>query len=113
MGSSNRGCGGEAHRKAQIYSYRNRGCGAKRTAKVHASASPFHSISSVIAATESTDGYTGTTPVQIAELMGLPSITFAKSIEIAAAQGELTILYQTESTTIYAWPADTQGADDE
>jgi len=33
-------------------------------------------------ATESTDGYTGTLPVQVAELLGLPSVTFAKSIAI-------------------------------
>ena len=36
----------------------------------------------VLAATESSDGYTGTTPVQLAELLGLPSITFAKSVTI-------------------------------
>ena len=34
----------------------------------------------VLAATESTDGYTGTTPVQVAALLGLPSITFAKKV---------------------------------
>ena len=33
-------------------------------------------------ATESTDGYTGTLPVQVAELMGLPSVTFAKAIAV-------------------------------
>jgi electron transfer flavoprotein beta subunit len=37
----------------------------------------------VITATESTDGYTGTLPAQIAELLGWPSLTFAKHIEIA------------------------------
>ncbi len=36
----------------------------------------------VITATESSDGYTGTVPEQVAELLGLPSITFAKSIEV-------------------------------
>jgi electron transfer flavoprotein beta subunit len=35
-----------------------------------------------LAATESSDGYTGTTPVQLAELLGLPSITFAKAVTI-------------------------------
>jgi electron transfer flavoprotein beta subunit len=35
----------------------------------------------VITATESTDGYTGTVPEQIAELLGWPSVTFAKHIE--------------------------------
>ena len=37
----------------------------------------------VIAGTESTDGYTGTVPEQIAELLGRPSITFAKHVEIS------------------------------
>ena len=36
----------------------------------------------VVMATESTDGYTGTLPVQVAELMGLPSVTFAKAISV-------------------------------
>ena len=36
----------------------------------------------VIAGTESSDGYTGTVPEQIAEVLGLPSVTFAKSIAI-------------------------------
>ena len=39
----------------------------------------------VLAATESSDGYTGTVPEQIAELLGLPSVTFAKHIEIDGA----------------------------
>jgi electron transfer flavoprotein beta subunit len=39
----------------------------------------------VIAATESTDGYTGTVPEQIAELLGWPSVTFAKHIEVDGA----------------------------
>ena len=37
----------------------------------------------ILAATESTDGYTGTVPEQIAELLGLPSVTFAKHVEVA------------------------------
>jgi electron transfer flavoprotein beta subunit len=36
----------------------------------------------VIAATESTDGYTGTVPEQIAEVLGLPSVTFAKKVKV-------------------------------
>ena len=36
----------------------------------------------IIAATESSDGYTGTVPEQIAALLGLPSITFAKEIHL-------------------------------
>jgi electron transfer flavoprotein beta subunit len=36
----------------------------------------------VLTATESSDGYTGTVPEQLAELLGLPSVTFAKSIAV-------------------------------
>jgi len=36
----------------------------------------------IIAGTESSDGYTGTVPEQIAEVLGLPSITFAKKVRI-------------------------------
>jgi electron transfer flavoprotein beta subunit len=36
----------------------------------------------VIAGTESSDGYTGTVPEQIAEVLGLPSVTFAKTIAV-------------------------------
>jgi electron transfer flavoprotein beta subunit len=49
----------------------------------------------VLAATESTDGYTGTTPAQIAELLGWPSLTFAKHVEIG--DGKVTIQRQTEA----------------
>ena len=36
----------------------------------------------VVAAVESTDGYTGTLPITVAELLGLPSVTFATSIDV-------------------------------
>jgi len=36
----------------------------------------------IIAATESSDGYTGTVPEQMAEVLGLPSVTFAKKVSI-------------------------------
>jgi len=49
----------------------------------------------VLAATESSDGYTGTTPVQVAELLGLPSITFAKSVKIDGSS--VKVERQTES----------------
>jgi electron transfer flavoprotein beta subunit len=49
----------------------------------------------VITATESTDGYTGTVPAQVAELLGWPSLTFAKHIEIA--DGTAKIQRQTEA----------------
>ena len=58
-----------------------KGSDALSTAKVLAAAIKRAEPDLVIAATESTDGYTGTLPVQVAELLGLPSVTFAKHIE--------------------------------
>jgi electron transfer flavoprotein beta subunit len=58
-----------------------KGSDALSTAKVLAAAIKRVEPDLVIAATESTDGYTGTLPVQVAELLGLPSVTFAKQIE--------------------------------
>ena len=58
------------------------GSDALSTAKVLAAAIQRAGVDLVIGATESTDGYTGTTPVQVAELLGLPSVTFAKHIEV-------------------------------
>ncbi len=58
------------------------GSDALATAKVLAKALQRVGADLVLAATESTDGYTGTVPVQVAELLGLPSITFAKRVRI-------------------------------
>ena len=49
----------------------------------------------ILTATESTDGYTGTVPEQIAELLGLPSVTFAKHVEVAG--GTVKVQRQTEA----------------
>jgi len=66
------------------------------TAKVLAKAiERVGDIDLVLTATESTDGYTGTIPGQVAELLGWPSLTFAKHIEIA--DGKATIQRQTEA----------------
>jgi electron transfer flavoprotein beta subunit len=48
----------------------------------------------VIAATESSDGYTGTVPEQMAEILGLPSVTFAKHVVVDG--GSLKVNRQTE-----------------
>ncbi|MGI8792689.1 MAG: electron transfer flavoprotein subunit beta/FixA family protein, partial [Acidimicrobiales bacterium] len=72
-----------------------KGADALTTAKVLAAAIKRNEFDLVLAATESTDGYTGTTPVQIAEILGLPSITFAKHIEIA--DGTVKVRRQTEA----------------
>jgi electron transfer flavoprotein beta subunit len=72
-----------------------RGTDALGTAKVLAAVIKRASPDLVLAATESSDGYTGTTPVQIAELLALPSITFAKSVAIEG--GTVKVERQTES----------------
>ena len=72
-----------------------KGSDALTTAKVLAAAIKRAQPDLVIAATESTDGYTGTTPVQIAELLGLPSVSFAKHIEVA--DGKVKVDRQTEA----------------
>src|SRR3954451_24626920 len=59
-----------------------KGSDALATAKGLAAAIKRIEPDLVIAATESTDGYTGTLPVQVAELLGLPALTFAKHIEV-------------------------------
>src|SRR3546814_20943576 len=58
------------------------GAGALDTAKVLASAIKRAEPDLVLAATESSDGFTGTVPEQIAAILGLSSITFAKEVAI-------------------------------
>jgi len=71
------------------------GAGALDTAKVLAAAIKRAEPDLVLTATESTDGYTGTIPEQVAALLGLPSITFAKHVEIA--DGTVKVQRQTEA----------------
>ena len=60
------------------------GSDALTTAKVLAAAiKNMGTVDLIIGATESSDGYTGTVPEQIAELLGMPSITFAKKVEVS------------------------------
>jgi len=71
-----------AHRAVLVSDPVLAGADALVTAKVLAAAIRRNPFDLVIAATESTDGYTGTLPVQVAELLGLPSVTFAKHVEV-------------------------------
>ncbi len=70
------------------------GCDALGTAKVLAAALARTEPDLVLAGVESSDGYTGTVPAQIAACMDLPAVTFAKKIEIA--DGAMQIERQTE-----------------
>ncbi|HXW32320.1 MAG TPA: electron transfer flavoprotein subunit beta/FixA family protein [Acidimicrobiales bacterium] len=72
-----------------------KGSDALVTAKVLAEAIGRAQPDLVIAATESTDGYTGTTPVQVAQLLGMPSVTFAKKVSVS--DGSVRVERQTEA----------------
>ena len=72
------------------------GSDALTTAKVLAAAiGKLGGADLIIAATESSDGYTGVVPEQIAEVLGLPSVTFAKSVEVSG--DGLKVQRQTEA----------------
>jgi electron transfer flavoprotein beta subunit len=71
------------------------GSDALTTAKVLAGAvQRLGGADLIIAATESSDGYTGTVPEQLAEVLGLASVTFAKKVKIT--DGVLEAHRQTE-----------------
>jgi len=71
------------------------GSDALTTAKILAKAIEREGFDVVIAATESTDGSTGTVPQMVAELLGVPALTFVKHIECDG--GKLTVHRQTEA----------------
>src|SRR5512143_2775918 len=84
-----------AHKAILVSDDSLKGSDALSTAKVLAAAIKRAEPDLILAATESTDGYTGTTPVQVAELLGLPSVTFAKHVEVA--DGTVKVNRQTEA----------------
>jgi electron transfer flavoprotein beta subunit len=75
-----------------------KGSDALGTAKVLAKAiGRVEGVDLVLAATESSDGYTGTVPEQLAGLLSLPSVTFAKSIDVDSDGGKVKVQRQTEA----------------
>jgi electron transfer flavoprotein beta subunit len=72
------------------------GSDALATARVIAAAvERAGAVDLVMTATESTDGYTGTVPAQVAEFLGWPALTFARHIE--TGDGTVTVHRQTEA----------------
>lgn len=71
------------------------GADALTTARVLAAAAKAEDPDIVILAPESTDGSTGMVPPMLAELLGLPQLTFAKQMEVA--DGRLVVHRQTAS----------------
>jgi electron transfer flavoprotein beta subunit len=71
-----------------------RGSDVLVTAKVLSTAILLQEFDLVVAAVESTDGYTGTLPQALAEFLGVPALTFARKVE--ATDGGVRIERQTE-----------------
>jgi electron transfer flavoprotein beta subunit len=71
------------------------GADALATARVLAAAIKRREFDLVIAGVESTDGYTGTLPMAVAELLGIPNVTFARRLEVR--DGSIHIERQTET----------------
>jgi electron transfer flavoprotein beta subunit len=72
-----------------------RGSDVLVTATVLAKAIEGAGFDLLLAGVESTDGSTGTLPMALAELLGVPSLTFARKVEVA--DGSVTIERQTEA----------------
>ncbi len=72
-----------------------RGADALGTARVLAAAAAQAGFDLVLAGVESADGYTGTLPMAVAELLDVPSATFARKIEVT--NGVARIERQTET----------------
>lgn len=89
-----RGLSMGAHRAMHVTDPALRGSDALGTAKVLAAAIGRQPFDLVLSGVESTDGYTGTLPMAVAELLGVPSATFARTIEVA--DGALRIERQTD-----------------
>jgi electron transfer flavoprotein beta subunit len=101
-----RGLAMGAHKGVRITDDSLRGADSLVTARVLAAAIKKQDFDVVIGGVESTDGYTGTVPAAIAELLGLPSLTFARGFHVA--EDTITIERQTAAgydTVISPLPA--------
>ncbi len=83
------------HRAVIVTDAALRGADALATARVLAAAVGRARYDVILAGVESTDGYTGTVPVTVAELLDLPAVTFARTI--AVIDGVLRVERQTEA----------------
>jgi electron transfer flavoprotein beta subunit len=72
-----------------------RGADSLATARVLAAVVGRGEHDLILAGVESTDGYTGTVPMAVAELLGIPAVTFARSVEVS--EGNARVERQTEA----------------
>jgi len=84
-----------AHKGVVVTDDALRGADALATATVLAAAVRRQPFDLVIGGVESTDGYTGTVPVAVAELLDIPSATFARKLDVDGQQ--VRIERQTET----------------
>lgn len=84
-----------AHRAVIVTDDALRGSDVLATARVLAATVGRAPFDLVLAGVESTDGYTGTLPMTVAELLGLPAVTFARKLDVA--DGRARVERQTEA----------------
>ncbi|MDP9343213.1 MAG: electron transfer flavoprotein subunit beta/FixA family protein [Actinomycetota bacterium] len=94
MGAIRKALSMGAHKGVLVSDDALRGSDALVTARVLAAAIKRSEFDLVIAGVESTDGYTGTLPMTLAELLEVPSVTFARKLEVK--DGSLFVERQTE-----------------
>lgn len=82
LGAIRKGLSMGAHAGVLVSDPALRGADALATATVLAAALRRLDVDLVLAGVESTDGYTGTLPATVAELLDLPSATFARALEV-------------------------------
>lgn len=91
-----------AHRAIIVDDPALAGSDALTTAKVLAAAIAAEDVDLVIAGTESTDGYSGVVPQQMAELLGMPLLTYAKKVEVDGTTVKIDRQTQTGYDTVEA-----------
>lgn len=62
---------------------------ALSTARAIAAAIEGQSYDLIICGTESTDGYSGAVPAQLAELLGLPLLSFARKLDVSGGKAQI------------------------
>jgi len=75
-----------AHRGILVTDDALAGADASATARVLAAVARRQPFDLVIGGVESSDGYTGTVPATVAELLDLPSVTFARRVDVESGE---------------------------
>lgn len=95
MAAARRALSMGAHRAVIVTDDALQGADALATARVLAAAIGRSPFDLVLTGVESTDGYTGTLPMAVASLLDIPSVTFARKVEVR--DGTVVTERQTET----------------